>query len=100
MFGVNYTIYNRSLSYPEVQSRINNGKPIYAQGRNSSLSMDHAVVIMGYKTFQVTDYIKVWDPASYNGAGGYGTFYMSGNLTTFQTLSSGYVYTWYLSLAS
>lgn len=97
-YGISYNnTRSRSLSWAEITKNINYKKPV-ALSCSSSAGW-HAVTLVGYRSFKVNQFIAIWDSATNSGAGATKIIYYSGSSTTFQSSTTGPVFTWVYSLS-
>lgn len=103
-YGIEYNCKRMSsLTWSQVIQNISDKKPVAMSGKNVSEDGDtswHAVTLVGYRSFKVNRYIAIWDSASNDGNGGFKIINFSSAYTTFQSFSTGPVYTWVRSLSA
>lgn len=91
IYGIDYTLRSRYLTWNELTSNIDSAYPIAAGGFPSGSSIGHSVTIYGYTgSSGSSSNVNIWDSALSNGNGNYSTFtYNSGAF-----VSNGTTYFW------
>lgn len=90
-------IYSQA-SFSNVKTNIGAKKPMYLSTvKTSDSNSGHAVVLYGYQTISVSDYVVLWNPGLNSGAGGTQIVYYSSTGTTFAYNNSTYKWRYTLS---